>query len=67
MDFKFHWKCDRLKLSQLCFADDLLLFCKANVKSIIVLKKALDEFSNVSGLKVRMQKSSIFFDNVHVM
>ncbi|KAL0459206.1 UNVERIFIED_CONTAM: hypothetical protein Slati_0547800 [Sesamum latifolium] len=29
-DFIFHWKCRELGLFQLCFADDLLLFCEAN-------------------------------------
>ncbi|KAL0287951.1 UNVERIFIED_CONTAM: hypothetical protein Scaly_2750400 [Sesamum calycinum] len=27
--FSFHWRCKELGLFQLCFADDLLLFCKA--------------------------------------
>lgn len=45
VDFQFHWKCSRLQLAQLCFADDLFLFCKGNVKYVAVLKRALDEFS----------------------
>lgn len=65
VDFKYHWKCNNLNLAQLCFADDLLLFCRGNVKSNLVFKKALEEFSSVSGLQVSMQKSSIFFGNVH--
>ncbi|KAK4384392.1 hypothetical protein Sango_3065200 [Sesamum angolense] len=31
--FSFHWRCKELGLFQLCFADDLLLFCKADVDS----------------------------------
>ncbi|KAL0300102.1 UNVERIFIED_CONTAM: putative ribonuclease H protein [Sesamum angustifolium] len=27
--FSFHWRCKEIGLFQLCFADDLLLFCKA--------------------------------------
>ncbi|KAK4382380.1 hypothetical protein Sango_2877000 [Sesamum angolense] len=29
--FSFHWRCKEIGLFQLCFADDLLLFCKADV------------------------------------
>ncbi|KAK4382086.1 hypothetical protein Sango_2906100 [Sesamum angolense] len=28
--FGFHWKCSEIGLFQLCFADDLLLFCNAD-------------------------------------
>ncbi|KAL0284163.1 UNVERIFIED_CONTAM: putative mitochondrial protein [Sesamum radiatum] len=32
--FSFHWRCKEIGLFQLCFADDLLLFCKADVASV---------------------------------
>ncbi|KAK4384063.1 putative ribonuclease H protein [Sesamum angolense] len=32
--FSYHWRCKELGLFQLCFADDLLLFCKADVASV---------------------------------
>lgn len=63
-DFKYHWRCDKLKLTHLCFADDLLLFCHANTHSVTVLKAALDEFSSVSGLIPSLDKSLTFFGNV---
>ncbi|KAK4384715.1 Retrovirus-related Pol polyprotein from type-2 retrotransposable element R2DM [Sesamum angolense] len=31
--FLYHWRCTELKLFQLSFADDLLLLCKADVRS----------------------------------
>ncbi|KAL0293634.1 UNVERIFIED_CONTAM: hypothetical protein Sradi_6926300 [Sesamum radiatum] len=31
--FEYHWRCKELSLFQLCFADDLLLFCKAEAPS----------------------------------
>ncbi|KAL2237664.1 UNVERIFIED_CONTAM: hypothetical protein Sindi_0958100 [Sesamum indicum] len=43
--FSFHWKCDAARVFQLGFADDLLLFCRADVESIGVLKNELDRFA----------------------
>jgi hypothetical protein len=36
--FKFHLKCASLKLTYLCFADDLLIFYKASLISIKIIK-----------------------------
>ncbi|GJV33899.1 RNA-directed DNA polymerase, eukaryota, reverse transcriptase zinc-binding domain protein [Tanacetum coccineum] len=48
--FKYHWRCDRLKLTHLIFVDDLMVFSRADVHSVTILSKALMEFSGVSGL-----------------
>ena len=58
--FKFHWKCDKIKLSHLCFADDLIMLCHGSPSSAQVLKAALDEFSLLSGLLANYAKSYIF-------
>ncbi|GJU22982.1 RNA-directed DNA polymerase, eukaryota, reverse transcriptase zinc-binding domain protein [Tanacetum coccineum] len=50
-----------VKITHLCFADDLLVFCNGDQKSVNVIKESLDEFSGVSGLVPNMQKSTIFF------
>jgi hypothetical protein len=47
--FKFDPKCLKLKLTHLCFADDLLIFSKASLKSISIIKSALLEFEVLSG------------------
>ncbi|KAK4384540.1 hypothetical protein Sango_3050400 [Sesamum angolense] len=57
--FSYHWRCKELGLFQLCFADDLLLFCKANVASIQVFRRGLDAFANLSGLHANPQKSHL--------
>ena len=49
-DFKFHPRCKRLNLNHLMFADDLMLFCKADGKSARILKQSLDLYSASSGL-----------------
>ncbi|KAL4383097.1 hypothetical protein GQ457_15G000930 [Hibiscus cannabinus] len=33
--FQYHPKCKRVRLTHLCFADDLLIFCKGNVDSLL--------------------------------
>nr|GFB74026.1 hypothetical protein [Tanacetum cinerariifolium] len=63
--FKYHWRCERLKLTHLSFADDLMVFAKADVHSVLILSKALKEFSGVSGLVPNLSKSLVFFGNVY--
>ncbi|GKB70529.1 putative RNA-directed DNA polymerase, eukaryota, reverse transcriptase zinc-binding domain protein, partial [Tanacetum coccineum] len=62
--FKYHWRCDRLKLTHLSFVDDLMVFSRPNVHSMTILSKALIEFSGVFGLVPNLDKSSVFFGNV---
>ncbi|KAL0297832.1 UNVERIFIED_CONTAM: hypothetical protein Scaly_3082300 [Sesamum calycinum] len=59
--FQYHWKCKDLGLINLCFADDVLLFCKADIPSIKLLTETLSEFATFSGLKVNPSKSQIIF------
>ena len=63
--FKFHWKCDKIKLSHLCVTDNLIMLCHGSTPSATVLKKSLDDFSSVSGLKANLAKSIIFLFGVH--
>lgn len=42
--FDFHPKCKRIGLSHLVFADDLLIFTKGNLSSVLGVKKVLDLF-----------------------
>ncbi|CAH1447585.1 unnamed protein product [Lactuca virosa] len=37
------------KITHLCFADDLMLFCHGNTGSIRIVKKAMDEFAGTAG------------------
>lgn len=59
-DFAFHPKCRSIQLIHLAFADDLIMVCKADLKSPLLLKKYYDDFSEVSGLRINNQKSHIF-------
>ncbi|GKE70879.1 RNA-directed DNA polymerase, eukaryota, reverse transcriptase zinc-binding domain protein [Tanacetum coccineum] len=63
-NFKYHWGCKDLKISHLCFADDLLVLCYGNLKSVQVIKRAMVTFSSISGLNPNIGKSTSFFGNV---
>ncbi|KAL0438678.1 UNVERIFIED_CONTAM: hypothetical protein Slati_2350800 [Sesamum latifolium] len=58
--FNFHPKCEKLKITHLLFADDLMLFSRGDLPSIHILMECLQEFRDVSGLAVNTSKSSIF-------
>lgn len=64
-DFIFHPLCKVLKLNHLCFADDLMIFCKAHIGSLGRAKEALYYFYEVSGLMVNDNKSLIYIVGVN--
>ena len=45
----------------LCYADDLVLFAKADLKNSQSIKDVLESFCELSGLKVNLFKFKIFF------
>ncbi|GJR87106.1 RNA-directed DNA polymerase, eukaryota, reverse transcriptase zinc-binding domain protein [Tanacetum coccineum] len=65
-DFKYHHGCKNLQITHLCFADDLLVFCHGDIKSVSTIKESLEEFSSYSGLKANMNKSTIFFGGLTI-
>ncbi|XP_074265787.1 uncharacterized protein LOC141588232 [Silene latifolia] len=62
--FRFHPLCKVLRLNHLLFADDLLLFCKGDTQSIMILLRAFSTFSATSCLKVNAAKSEVVFRGV---
>nr|GEV48382.1 hypothetical protein [Tanacetum cinerariifolium] len=62
--FTYHRYCLELELINLCFADDLFLFGHGDVNSASIIKEALDEFKDASGLNPSMPKSKAYFYNV---
>ena len=47
--------------SHLIFADDLVLFAKADYKNCMAVRDVLDTFCDLSGQKVNDEKSRVFF------
>ena len=58
--FKYHWRCHKTKVSHLSFADDLLLFSRADNNSIKILMGSLQHFEGLFGLWLNPSKSLIF-------
>lgn len=58
--FKFHPRCKGLKLNHLCFADDLMLFCKGDVTSAQILCDCLDILAASSGLHANASNSALY-------
>jgi hypothetical protein len=62
--FSYHPKCSVIKLSHLCFADDLLIFFVATLASVRCCIGALAKFEALSGLEANPSKSSVFLAGV---
>jgi hypothetical protein len=56
-----HPRCQRLNITRLLFADDLLLFARADTISLQLIMQAFSNFSKASGLEANLEKSSIYF------
>ncbi|GKF31092.1 RNA-directed DNA polymerase, eukaryota, reverse transcriptase zinc-binding domain protein, partial [Tanacetum coccineum] len=65
-DFRYHFGCKQLKLTHVCFADDLLMFCHGDVVLVGVLKEAIEEFGAISGLLPNYTKSTIIFGSMRM-
>ncbi|KAL2235300.1 UNVERIFIED_CONTAM: hypothetical protein Sindi_1262200 [Sesamum indicum] len=59
-NFNYHSKCEKLKITHLLFADDLMLFSRGDLPSIHILMECLQGFRDASGLSVNTSKSCIF-------
>ena len=58
--FKYHWRCEKLVISHLCFVDDLLIFFHGNLNSGDVIKNCLVQLFNFIGLRANNNKSCLF-------
>jgi len=58
--YKHHPHCKALNITHLMFADDLILFGKADVPTLRILKETLTTLSSCTGLVANIQKSQIY-------
>ncbi|KAE8731497.1 hypothetical protein F3Y22_tig00002840pilonHSYRG01484 [Hibiscus syriacus] len=62
--FRFHPKCHRISLTNLYFADDLLVFTKGTLDSIVGIWEILKLFCSFSGLCINPSTSELFSSGV---
>ena len=56
----FHPKCKNIGLTHLCFADDLMVFIEGSRRSVEGILRVFEEFDKMSGLKISLEKSTLF-------
>lgn len=59
-NFNFHPKCNRLKIMNLCFADDILLFVRGDHESMRLIMGKMREYSASTGLTISIPKSKSY-------
>ncbi|XP_024015967.1 uncharacterized protein LOC112089217 [Eutrema salsugineum] len=63
-NFGFHPKCSTLKLTHLCFADDIMIFLDGKLSSMEGIVGVFEDFAKMSGLQISMEKSTAFLAGV---
>ncbi|KAL0541433.1 hypothetical protein IC582_021478 [Cucumis melo] len=58
--FQFHQRCEKVILTYLTFADDLMIFYVVDGSSLSFVRESLQKFGEFSGLFANLGKSSIF-------
>lgn len=56
----YHPKCKNIGLTHLCFADDLMIFVEGSQRSVEGILKVFEDFDKMSGLKISLEKSTLF-------
>ncbi|XP_059639491.1 uncharacterized protein LOC132281844 [Cornus florida] len=62
--FKFHWRCKKLSITHLIFANDILVFSYANLDSVQTILEAFKLFCSFSGLQMNPSKCKAYLSNV---
>ncbi|XP_058734249.1 uncharacterized protein LOC131605978 [Vicia villosa] len=66
LNFNFHPKCEKLKIINVCFAYDILLFARGRTKSIKLVMKKMKYFSATTGLQKSIPKSKLYLGGLDV-
>lgn len=62
--FNFHPRCRMVGLTHLLFADDLFVFCKGDLSSVLAVKASLDKFSASLSLVANVSKSAMYMAGI---
>lgn len=60
LNFNFHPRCEWLNIVNICFADDLLMFCRGDLESVRLMMQRFGQFSGATGLKSNMAKCRLY-------
>lgn len=63
-NFNHHAKCEKMGITHLTFADDVLLFCRGDSKSVDMMLDTVQNFSDATGLVINPTKCKIFFGGI---
>jgi hypothetical protein len=63
-DFNFHPKCEKLQITNICFADDLIMFTRGDETSVKLMMGEFKKFSDSTGLKANPAKCKVYFGGV---
>ncbi|XP_021863807.2 uncharacterized protein [Spinacia oleracea] len=63
-EFSYHPRCKKLDLTHMMFADDLLMFSRADESAVKALFAAFTKFSLASGLEANLHKSEVYLARV---
>lgn len=65
-NFNYHSKCEKMKITNLCFADDLLLFSRGDIGSVQIMLDKFNTFLRSMGLHVNPSKCNIYCGSVDI-
>ncbi|CAK8561649.1 unnamed protein product [Lathyrus sativus] len=60
-NFNYHAKCEKLKITNLTFTNDVLLLCRGDDISMQMILNSFKDFSNSAGLIMNPNKCKIYF------
>lgn len=64
-NLRYHPKCKGLKLTHICFSDDLLVFTNCSRTSFDAIKEVLNAFYHLSGLRLNAEKTENFHSSIN--
>lgn len=60
----YHPRCKNMDLTHLSFADDIMVFTDGKIRSLDSIVEVFDYFAKISGLKISLEKSTIYIAGV---
>ena len=63
-DYNHHAKCEKLSITHLTFADNILLFSRGDTISVEIMMEAVNKFTKSTGLMLNATKIRIYFGGV---